>query len=150
MTLFFSAIIAGIGTGAVYGLIALSYNVVFNSTGIFNVAQGDLMMVGVLSSYFCLDVWHVSQIVTLLFILAVVIALSLVEERVAVRPFLRRSGTAGIGWFIATLGFSLILEPAAQNIYGQKPIAAIPGIFGTSSIKVGSVYVSPMFIVALC
>ena len=83
MTLFFSALIAGIGTGAVYGLIALSFNVVFNSTGIFNIAQGDLMMTGVLASYYALDVWHIPQIVALPFVLAVVIAISLIEERIA-------------------------------------------------------------------
>jgi branched-chain amino acid transport system permease protein len=149
MTLFWIALVAGLGTGAVYGLIALSYNVVYNSTGIFNIAQGDLMAAGVLGAYFCLDVWHVGQIVTLLFVVAVVVALSLVEERVAVRPFLVRPGTAGIGWFIATLGFSLILETAAQRIYGEQPVASIPSAFGDNSLKVGSVSIAPKFLAAL-
>jgi branched-chain amino acid transport system permease protein len=148
MTLFLIAVVAGLGTGAVYGLIALSYNVIFNSTGIFNIAQGDLVIVGVLGAYFCLDVWHLNQGVTLLFVLALVIALSLVEERIAVRPFLARPGTAGIGWFIATLGFSLILETADQDIYGDKPVASIPGVFGSSAIRIGSVSVAPRFLTA--
>jgi branched-chain amino acid transport system permease protein len=94
-------------------------------------------------------VWHIPQIVALPFVLAVVIAISLIEERIAVRPFLTRSGAAGIGWFIATLGFSLILETAASEIYGQKPVVAISGIVSTTSIHVGSVSIAPKFIVAL-
>jgi branched-chain amino acid transport system permease protein len=149
MTLFWIAVVAGLGTGAVYGLIALSYNVIFNSTGIFNIAQGDLVAAGVLGSYFCLDVWHLSQGVTLLFVLALVMALSLAEERVAVRPFLSRPGTAGIGWFIATLGFSLILETAGLDIYGEKPIASIPAAFGSTVFHLGPVSVAPQFLTAL-
>ena len=61
MTLFLTALFAGLAVGSVYGLIALSYTVVFNSTAIFNVAQGNLMMAGVLVSYFCLDSWHLPQ-----------------------------------------------------------------------------------------
>ena len=108
MTLFLTALFAGLAVGSVYGLIALSYTVVFNSTAIFNVAQGDLMMAGVLVAYFCLDRWHLAQILTLLIIIAVVVSLSLVEERVAVRPFVKRP-VVGLGWFIATLAFSLII-----------------------------------------
>lgn len=148
MTLFFSALLAGIGIGAVYGLIALSYNVVFNSTAIFNVAQGDLMMSGVLVSYYALDVWKIPQVVALLLIIVVVIAISLVEERVAVRPFTSKAGQGGIGWFIGTLGVSLVIETVAANIYGQKPVAAIPSIAGSTSIHLHGVSIAPKFILA--
>jgi branched-chain amino acid transport system permease protein len=148
VTLFLTALLAGLGVGAVYGLIALSYTVVFNSTSIFNVAQGDLMMVGVLMAYFCLDRWHLPQGATLVLVVAVVVVISLVEERVAVRPFLRRPGMGGLGWFIATLAFSLILETSAQNVYGQNPVAAIPGLFGNGTIQLAGVPVAWKFVVA--
>src|SRR5580704_1495484 len=136
MTLFLTALFAGLAVGSVYGLIALSYTVVFNSTAIFNVAQGDLMMAGVLVSYFCLDRWHLPQVVTLLVIIAVVMALSLTEERIAVRPFLKKPGL-GLGWFIATLAFSLIIETVASNIYGQNPVVPIPGPFNGTIVIAG-------------
>ena len=135
MTLFLTALIAGLAVGSVYGLIALSYTVVFNSTSIFNIAQGDLMMFGVLAAYFCLDRWHLGQLVTLLVIIGVVVTLSLVEERVAVRPFVKRP-VVGLGWFIATLAFSLILETVASIIYGQNPVVAIPGALGNLGLCV--------------
>jgi branched-chain amino acid transport system permease protein len=149
VTLFFTALVAGLAVGSVYGLIALSYTVVFNSTAIFNVAQGDLMMAGVLVSYFCLDVWHLPQIVTLIVIIVAVVALSLIEERVAVRPFVSRPGTGGIGWFIATLAFSLIIETVASDIYGQKPLVPIAGPLGNHPVHIGSIPVAPKFILAL-
>jgi branched-chain amino acid transport system permease protein len=147
MTLFLTALFAGLAVGSVYGLIALSYTVVFNSTAIFNVAQGDLMMAGVLVSYFCLDRWHLPQIVTLLVIVGAVVALSLIEERVAVRPFVARPVT-GLGWFIATLAFSLIIETVASIIYGQNPVVPIPGALGNGTVTVAGVHVATKFILA--
>ncbi len=147
MTLFLTALFAGLAVGSVYGLIALSYTVVFSSTSIFNIAQGDLMMAGVLMSYFCLDRWHLPQIVTLLAVIVFVVALSLLEERVAVRPFLKRPGLGGLGWFIATLAFSLIIETAAADIYGQNPVAAIPGPF-SGTVSIAGVRVADNFILA--
>jgi branched-chain amino acid transport system permease protein len=147
MTLFLTALFAGLAVGSVYGLIALSYTVVFNSTAIFNVAQGDLMMAGVLVAYFCLDRWHLAQILTLLIIIAVVVSLSLVEERVAVRPFVKRP-VVGLGWFIATLAFSLILETIASIIYGQNPVVPIPSALGSGSLRVAGVHVANKFILA--
>jgi len=147
VTLFLTALFAGLAVGSVYGLIALSYTVVFNSTAIFNIAQGDLMMAGVLTSYFCLDRWHLPQIVTLLVIIAVVEALSLIEERVAVRPFIRRPSTT-LGWFIATLAFSLVLETVASIIYGQNPVVPIPGALGNGTFVIAGVHVATKFILA--
>ncbi len=149
MTLFLSALLAGIGVGAVYGLIALSFNVVFNSTAVFNLAQGDLMMVGVLISFYCLDEWHVPQLLALLIIVAAVVVLSLIVEFIAVRPFTSKTGGAGIGWFIATLGVSLVLETGAQKIYGQRPVLPIPSIVGSKAIHLGSVTIAPKFILAV-
>ncbi|MGH3188184.1 MAG: branched-chain amino acid ABC transporter permease [Streptosporangiaceae bacterium] len=146
MTLFLTALFAGLAVGSVYGLIALSYTVVFNSTAIFNIAQGDLMMAGVLVSYFCLDRWHLAQLLTLPIIVAVVVTLSLVEERVAVRPFVARP-VVGLGWFIATLAFSLIIETVASIIYGQNPVVPIPGPFN-GTIVIAGVHVAEKFILA--
>jgi len=147
MTLFLTALFAGLAVGSVYGLIALSYTVVFNSTAIFNIAQGDLMMFGVLASYFCLDRWHLAQVLTLLIIIAGVVTLSLVEERVAVRPFVKRP-VVGLGWFIATLAFSLILETVASIIYGQNPVVPIPGALGNGTVSIAGVHVATKFILA--
>ena len=40
-TLFFSAVIAGLVIGSIYGLVGIGYTVVFNATRVFNLAQGD-------------------------------------------------------------------------------------------------------------
>jgi branched-chain amino acid transport system permease protein len=130
-------------------MLALGYTVIVRSTGIFNVAQGDLMMFGVLIAYFALDEWHLPQLVSLLVIIAAVVTISLVEERIAVRPFITKSGSSGLGWFISTLGFAFILETAGTVLYGNRPIQQIPGLLPGKSVYIGSVAIVPKFILAL-
>src|SRR3984893_14178123 len=43
---FLDAVIRGIQTGSIFGLVGLGINVVFGATGVFNFAQGDMVMVG--------------------------------------------------------------------------------------------------------
>jgi branched-chain amino acid transport system permease protein len=148
MTVFLTTLIAGLATGSVYGLIAISYSIVVGSTGIFNVAQGNLLIVGVLLSYYGLDVWKIPQFVDLLLIVVVIAVLSLIEEYVAVRPIVAK-GSSGITWFISTLGFGLILSTVAIKIYGARAVYAIPAAFGESSVKIGSLAIAPKYITSV-
>src|SRR5207302_11135326 len=51
MVLFFQAVVSGLTIGAIYALVAVGYNVVYASTQVFNLAQGMLVMVGVMMAY---------------------------------------------------------------------------------------------------
>src|ERR1700686_5903951 len=43
---FLQLLVAGIGTGSIYALIAVGFNVVFKSTGAMNFAQGEWVVMG--------------------------------------------------------------------------------------------------------
>lgn len=149
MSLLLTALVAGAGVGAVYALIALSYNVVFTSTGTFNLAQGDLMMLGVLVSYISLRVAGMGQLLTLVLVVLVVVAVSLFEEAIAVAPFLRAKARGTFGWFISTLAFSVILANVIRNVYGTKPITTIPSFIQAPAFNVGSMSIAPRFAIAI-
>lgn len=140
MTLFFSALIAGLAIGSIYGLVGIGYTVVFNATRIFNLAQGQLVMVAVMTSYYLLELRHVPQIVTFLLVILFVALISLFEERVIVRPFLKR-GPNVFGWFIATLGFGTIVETIVVIQFGNRPISGIRSPFPEQGFHIGSLVV---------
>jgi branched-chain amino acid transport system permease protein len=133
-----NAIVTGLAIGAIYGLIAIGYTVGFNATRVFNLAQGDLVMVGVLLSYWALDVMHWPQFGALLLVLAAVPLVAVVEERLVIRPFLRRPDES-IGWFISTLAFGLIIETVVVLLYGNHPPRAVPSPLPSTSVHLGSV-----------
>jgi branched-chain amino acid transport system permease protein len=134
--LFANAVLAGIAVGSVYGLLAIGYTVIFSATGVFNLAQGDLIMCAVMLSYVMLDLAHVPQIVAFIVVIVGLPVLALIEERTVVRPFLSR-GKYNIGWFISTLAFSLIVETVVTIWYGNNPPAAIPSPLPSTAVRVG-------------
>ena len=148
MDLAINSIVTGLAIGSIYGLIAIGYTVVFNATHVFNLAQGDLVMVGVMVSYLALDVLHWPQAGAFGLVVVAVVALSLFEERFVVRPFLRRPGD-NIGWFISTLAFSLIVESVATILYGDHPPLPIPSPLTSDGLHLGSVTISPQLLLAI-
>jgi len=137
-----NAIIAGLAVGSIYGLIAIGYTVIYNGTRIFNLAQGTLVMVAVMLSYFALIHEGWPQWVAFLVLLGGVCALSLIEERLIVRPFLNRRGGDGIGWFIATLAFSAVLQAVVVRLYGNHPPLPVTSPLPSDPILIGFVHIS--------
>ena len=148
MELFVNAVVTGIAVGAVYGLIAIGYTVVFNTTRVFNLAQGDLVMVGVLLSYWALDVRGWPQVLAVVLVLVAVPIVSLVEERVAVRPFLGRDRD-NIGWFISTLAFGLIVETVVTRLYGDNPPRPVRSPLPSGPVHIGMVTTRPQLLLAV-
>lgn len=140
MTLFLSALTAGLAIGSIYGLVGIGYTVVFNATRIFNLAQGDLVMVAVMTSYYLIELRHAPQIVAFVLVVLFVALISVVEERVIVRPFLKR-GPNVFGWFIATLGFATIVETVVVIQFGNRPISGIRSPFPEQGFHIGSLVI---------
>jgi branched-chain amino acid transport system permease protein len=155
MNLSLNALITGIGIGAIYGLVAIGYAVVFSATRVFNLAHGDLVMVGVMLSYLALAVLHLPQFVAFIFVAVCVSAIALIEERLVVRPFLGKPGRTGqrtghnIGWFISTLAFGLVLETVAAVLYGDHPPLAVPSFLPHGPLRVGGISTTPQMALAI-
>lgn len=141
MSIFFTAVIAGLTIGSIYGLVGIGYTVAFNSTRVFNLAQGDLVMVGVMASYYALDVLKVPQVVAFFGVVAFVMIVTALEERLIIRPFLGKTGTAHLGWFISTLGFAVAIESVVSAAFGNHAIVGIPSPLSLNGFHVGSVVV---------
>jgi branched-chain amino acid transport system permease protein len=141
MTLFWTAVVAGLAIGSIYGLVGVGYTVAFNATRVFNLAQGDLVMLGVMGSYLAFVVLKLPWVVGMLCVFVAVGTVSAIEEKFVIRPFLKKSGAASFGWFIATLGFSVVLEAVVAAWFGHRAIVAIPTPLSLHGVRVGSVLI---------
>jgi len=148
LTLLPDAIAAGLCTGAVYGIVALGYNLVYSATGILNLAQGDLVMAAMMLTWLCVTVWHLPFVVTFVLVLVAVVAISAVEERFVVRPFLGR-GDGNIGWFISTIGFSIVVLGVVSVLFGDHPIVPIPSFLSGVGFEVLGVLLVPVQLLVL-
>ena len=114
-------LVRGIGLGAVYSLVAISFNVVHNSSGILNFAQGNMLVLGGLFGFFTLPAepgvarWLVLVPAAALLYAALLAA----QGYVTLLPL--RSSVEQHSWLITTLAVSVII--GAVILIAQGPFA---------------------------
>ncbi len=117
---FFEVLIAGLLTGVLYSLVALGFVLIFKASGVFNFAQGTMVLFAALTFVGLLErglpLW-LALIVTIL----VMILLAMVIERVVLRPLVNQEP---IILFMATIGIFYFLDGFGQSIWGSnvKPL----------------------------
>jgi branched-chain amino acid transport system permease protein len=117
---FLTAVLSGIATGGIYALVGMSYSLVYRTTGVFNFAQGDFVMMGTLVAYSFGTAVGLPMVAVLALVAVLVGFLGPITDLIAVIPH-RRLGDPGMTWLISTLGVSLILENLAQRYWGSSP-----------------------------
>jgi branched-chain amino acid transport system permease protein len=111
----------GLGTGAVYALIAMSFNVVYNASGILNFAQGTLLVVAGLFAAFVVPS-DPSLLGWLILVPIVGIGLAIVvtsQGFITLLPL--RSSVEQHSWLITTMAVSVII--GALILLVQGPFA---------------------------
>lgn len=137
--LFAELVIAGLGTGAIYSMIAMGYNIIFATSGVLNFAQGEFYMLGTMIGVLLYVSVGLPAVVALVATIAVVALLAALEHPLAVRPA-SRSGEGAFGWVIATFGFSIVLSSATAMLMGAK-LRPFPEIIDLGRWDIGGVVV---------
>ena len=111
-------VISGLVIGAIYGLIAMAFSVIYKATGIVNFAQGEVgMLIAYLAWSFSTSFGTGSFGVILAAIVAG-IALGLLIERLVMRPML---GEPVFSTVLVTIGLAVVLRSLVQLIWGASP-----------------------------
>ena len=133
--LLISALVSGLGLGAMYGLIALGFHITYAVSGTVNFAQGSSMMLGAVLT------WVFSQSLGWPMPLALAVALAacavygMLVEFVAVRPFARPGYNA---WLMSTVALGIVLDNVVMFTFGKEP-RSLPSPLAQSPIELGSV-----------
>jgi branched-chain amino acid transport system permease protein len=140
------AIVIGVGLGSVYALVAFGYNLILGTMGILNLAQGQILGLGIMLSYALRVTLGWNPFLTLAVVLLVGALVGVAEESATVR-FLRGRARED-GWLVTTLGAALVIQGALLLIWGGAQRTYPPLIEGTGP-HLGDVPVRPQVMVAL-
>jgi len=126
---------AGILIGCLYGLMCTGLGVIFGVMRVINFAQGDLMMVGMYTAYFCftaglstvLGAYAGAYVAVLcagpaLFALGYLIHLFLVSHVSGLRA-IQHEGEGHHAQLMLTLGVALVLQNTGLILFGSEPKA---------------------------
>ena len=141
--LILSALITGIATGSMYGLLALGSHVTWAVSRTVNFAQGSSMMLGAVLLYGLAVTHSVPGPVAVVVALALCGVYGLIVERCVVRPFVVRGSEA---WLMATVAVGIVLDNAVLFTFGKEPRAMPSGLTG-STVQVLGAGVYPLHLI---
>jgi len=129
---FLEVLIGGLLAGVLYSLVALGFVLIFKASGVFNFAQGAMVLLAGLALVRSLDfmvargvpTW--AAIVLALLFAAVVMAITAaLIQRFVLGPLVNQDG---LSLFMATIGITFVLEGAGQMIFGSDvyPLRLFP------------------------
>src|SRR5271163_4826709 len=107
-------VIGGLLSGVMYSLVALGFVLIYKASGVFNFAQGTMVLFAALTFVGLLEL-HLPLWLAAILTMAIMIALAFVIERVVLRPLVNQ---AQINLFMATIGVSFFLEGLGQMLWG--------------------------------
>jgi branched-chain amino acid transport system permease protein len=128
-------LINGITLGAIYGLIAIGYTMVYGIIGMINFAHGDIYMVSAFIAVTCFTLVANSGIssvvasiaITLVVCIALTSAFGWTVERVGYRPL---RGSSRLAPLISSIGISIFLQNAVQLTQGARVKSIQPLVTG--------------------
>jgi branched-chain amino acid transport system permease protein len=138
MSTLFQGLVTGVAVGAIYGLSALGFVLIYKSTGILNVAQGGLVMLGAFVCYTFSITIGLPFWIGVLATLAVTFVLGLVIDRVLFRPMI---GQPILSMVMMTIAFLSVLEALVMMVWGVN-YYNYPEIFPKKPIEIGDIILS--------
>ena len=145
MTFFFQLLVTGLSLGMMYALIAIGFVVIFKCSQAFNIAQGQIVMLGAYIGYTFLMPLGLPVWAAILAAIAVAVVMGLVIERLTIRPLLGQPALAVVMMTIALAG---VMDGIATMFWGGNYVTyheSLPEI----SAQVGAVSIPPSSLLAL-
>jgi len=126
-------LIGGIAAGLMYSLVALGFVLIFKASGVFNFAQGVMVLFAALTLVGLMEK-GMPVIIALVLTMLVMTALAFAIERLVLRPLVNQ---AYIILFMATIGLDFFLEGFGELVWGSNVKKLDIGIPDTSFMVAG-------------
>ena len=125
--------------GSIYATVAVGFNVIYNSTGIINFAQGEFVMVGAMTAHSLIRLMPLAPAIVAA--VAVTAALGALIEVLLIR---RLRNPTVLRMIIVTIGLSMVIRELALHVWDEK-VRALPFFTGSevSSVRILGAHVSP-------
>jgi branched-chain amino acid transport system permease protein len=144
MAFFFQLLVNGLSVGSIYALVALGFVVIYKSSGVLNLAQGEFLLIGAYMFWSISTQAGAPLVAALVLTLACAVVLGLAMERLILRPMI---GEPVISVIMVTLGLSSILRAVVQGIWGTDT-RPFPPLFSSAPLQLGPVAVAQGYLIS--
>lgn len=121
-------VVNGIAIGTIYAMVGIGLNMSYKPTNVFNLAQGEFVMLGAMLTWLMISGAGLAWVVAAAAVMLLVGVLGMLEERIAVAPHFK-AGEHSHGWLTSTLAFSIIIINLADQAFRADPrfVPPVPG-----------------------
>jgi len=123
--------LSGLTIGSIYAMVALGFNIIYNATGIINLAQGDFVMLGGMLAVYFHNTLHFPLLPAGFFSVLIVTLTGMLFERFAIQPV---KNPSIITLVIITIAASILLKGGTMFIWG-KETHILPSFSGDKPIN---------------
>lgn len=133
---YFSALFgSGLAVGAVYGLVAIGFAVIYKATRVINFAHGEMMMLNAYLAYTVAVHTGVGFWILVPIVIVISVAIGLLVEVLLIRPMI---GEPTISIVMMTVGLAIIIRSLVVLIWGAAPLE-FPAQPGDSVLVLGPI-----------
>jgi branched-chain amino acid transport system permease protein len=145
MTLLFQLLVNGLIVGALYGVVAMSFVLIYKASRIVNFAQGEFLLIGAWTCWWLLTSWQLPFWIGFPITLVFMLIFGVVLQVVVLRPMI---GEPIISVIMVTIGLSIVFQAAMKWMFGvfAKPF---PQIFASPTLDVFGLQVQTVYVVSL-
>jgi len=118
LTIFLQFLFSGLTVGAVYALVGMGFNIIYNATSIINLAQGEFVVIGGLMMWFFTDSLHLPFFQSVLLTLLTAGLVGLLMERLTIKPL---KSTDLLLMIMITISVSIVLRGILSFKFGKDP-----------------------------
>lgn len=145
---FLEVLLGGLMSGVLYALVALGFVLIFKASGVFNFAQGAMVLFAALSLVRLME--RLPLPVAFLATVAIMIGVAFAIERLVLRPLV---GQHALILFMATIGVTFFLDGFGQLLWGSRAYTLELGIpaspwFILEGLFPGGILLSPLDVFA--
>jgi branched-chain amino acid transport system permease protein len=150
MIIFVELFLNGVMSGTVYGLVAIGFALIYKSSGVLNLAQGEMVMIGAYLCWAFMSQLHLPFWMSILILIVLTGALGFGLERFPLRPL---TGQPILSLIMVTLAISMFLKSVAVALWGSLPNLAMPEFIPKRPLMIMKINLSQellwMFIISI-
>jgi branched-chain amino acid transport system permease protein len=128
-------VVSGLINGAIYGLVALGFVLIYKSSSVLNFSQGHMLLLGAYLFWFFKSALGLDLFLSLFLSMGSGFVMGVLIERLTLR---RLIGQPLISMITVTIFLSLVLEGLVSVIWGTYPLQHIT-LFSSTSLRVGRI-----------
>lgn len=112
-------VLRGTAVGALFAVVAMSFNIVHNAAGIFNFAQGSIFLLGAFGAFVLANRAGLPMWLAMLVVVALAVgALTALQGWITLLPL--RSSVEQDSWLISTVAVSVIIAATLTLVFGSQ------------------------------